>query len=198
MFSPASERNKEPIRQILANKLSNTTVKQLLELACGSLQHACHIAPALPDLTWQPSDINPAALEHGQTIERPDNVLTPIYLDVTGEHWPLWQADAIYTANLLHISPPEVMAGLFHGASRLGVSHVFIYGPFSIDGQHTSEGNLKFDAELKRRDPSWGIRDLDTVIRAAERSGYKLFDSTRMPANNLFLHFTSADQGDHE
>lgn len=190
VFSPASERNKEPIRQVLAEKLAH--VSTLLELACGSLQHACHIAPDHPHLIWQPSDIDPRALEHGQEIELPDNVRRPLFLDVTGEHWPLPQVDAIFSANLLHISEREVLPALFSGADRLGAVNIFIYGPFSIDGKHTSQGNIDFDASLRSRNSDWGIHDLGDVKAAATEVGFSGFTSTDMPANNLFLHFWRA------
>ena len=187
MFSPASERNKEPIRQVLAEKLKDVTT--LLELACGSLQHACYIAPDHPNLTWQPSDIDPRALEHGQEIELPPNVRPPLYLDVTGEHWPVPQVDAIYSANLLHISEREVLPALFTGAERVGAQHIFIYGPFSVEGEHTSQGNIDFDASLRSQNPEWGIHDLSDVQASAEKANFTGFASTQMPANNLFLHF---------
>lgn len=187
MFSPASERNKEPIRQVFADKLTN--LGSLLELACGSLQHACHIAPDHKHLVWQPSDIDPQVLEHGQHIDLPSNVRPPLYLDVTGEHWPIQAIDAIYAANLLHISERAVLPALFQGAGRLGARSVFLYGPFTINGQHTSEGNLKFDASLRTQNPEWGIHDLFDVRAAAADHDFSEFASISMPANNLFLHF---------
>ncbi len=164
----------------------------LLELACGTLQHALHIAPSHPDLIWQPSDIHAETLTYGANIERPTNVRAPIYLDVLGDHWPLAQADAIYTANLLHISPPSIPGALFGGAQALQVSDVFIYGPFLVEGQETAAGNVQFDADLRRRNPEWGIRSLNDVLTTAGASGFRLLDTTPMPANNLLLHFHSA------
>lgn len=187
MFSPAAERNKEPIRQILSDRLSD--VSHVLELACGSLQHARHIAPHHPDLIWQPSDIDPQALEHGQHLSLPGNVRQPLYLDVTGEHWPLTHTDAVYTANLLHISERAVLPALFRGAHRLQANNIFIYGPFAIDGQHTSQGNIEFDASLRAQNPQWGIHELNDVKAEAIHSDFGGFTCTDMPANNLLLHF---------
>ena len=190
LFSPAADRNKEPIREVFADKLNDVTL--LLELASGALQHARHIAPAHPHLIWQPSDINPDVLTHGQTIELPHNVRPPLYLDVTGEHWPIAGADAIYTANLLHISERAVLPAMFAGAQRLDAKQVFIYGPFAVDGKHTSQGNVDFDASLRALNPDWGIYDLNEVRQAGFEHGFHEFTSTSMPANNLFLHFSSS------
>lgn len=190
MFSPAAERNKDPIRKALHSLLPQRGL--LLELACGSLQHACHIAPDHPELLWQPTDIDADAIAHGQQILLPDNVHNPIHLNALEPDWPIPKADILYAANLLHISDPAVIRAVFRRGQSIGVTQAFIYGPFMIDGQHTSPGNRQFDADLRRRDPGWGIRDLDEVAKAASAAGFELTHSLRMPANNLLLHFTRA------
>ena len=193
MFSPASERNKEPIREVLSPKLPASG--QLLELACGSLQHAVHIAPHHPNIVWQPTDINPDALSHGSVIELPSNVRAPVYLDVLTETWSVEQVDVIYSANLLHISPFQVTSALFEGAYRIGVQDVFIYGPFFMQDQPPAEGNVLFDADLRARNLEWGIRKLEDVEAVALQAGFRLNDIVHMPANNLFLHLRCAGEG---
>ena len=44
-----------------------------------------------------------------------------------------------------------------------------------------------FDANLKSRDPSWGVRDLEAVVKAATDVGLELVEKIEMPANNLAL-----------
>lgn len=187
MFSYPAHRNKEPIREVLAPRLPPTGV--VLEIACGSLQHAGHIAPNHPGIVWQPTDIDPDVIAHGSSIERPPNLRAPIYLDVLADAWPLEQADVIYSANLMHISPPSVPAAVFRGAQRLEVSDVCIYGPFIVEGQPTAKSNVQFDEDLRSRNPEWGIRALNDVEATAATSGFRLADLISMPANNLFLHF---------
>jgi hypothetical protein len=46
-----------------------------------------------------------------------------------------------------------------------------------------------FDMSLRSRDPSWGVRDLEDVVKAAEDQGLHLVESSEMPANNLILLF---------
>ena len=190
MFSPAAERNKRSIQDVLSPALPASGV--LLELACGALQHACYIAPYHPNIIWQPTDINPQALAHGAGIDRPGNVLQPVHLDVLAQPWPVAQADIIYSANLLHISPSEVPAALFRGAQRLQAASVFIYGPFIIDGQPTAPGNVHFDKDLRARNSDWGLRALSDIQTTAADYGYRLVNATPMPANNLFLQFLRA------
>ena len=193
MFSPAADRNKAPIYDALQPRLSR--VSRLLEIACGSLQHACFMAPKLTHLTWLPTDIDPAAIEFGQSLHaRPANVAAPERLDVHDNPWPFADVDAIYTANLLHISPSSVLGALFLGAGRVlkADGHVYIYGPFKRAGEHTSTGNAAFDQDLRARNADWGIRDLAEVMQAAAQAGFVRTDEIAMPANNLLLEFRSA------
>jgi hypothetical protein len=43
----------------------------------------------------------------------------------------------------------------------------------------------KFEDRLKAMDHSFGIRDLEKVIEAAEKNGLTLVEKIEMPANNL-------------
>lgn len=46
-----------------------------------------------------------------------------------------------------------------------------------------------FDASLKSRDPSWGIRDLENVIQVAEENGLTFERMVEMPVNNWCILF---------
>ncbi|HEX7112807.1 MAG TPA: DUF938 domain-containing protein, partial [Mizugakiibacter sp.] len=62
-----------------------------------------------------------------------------------------------------------------------------VYGPFNVDGRHTSASNAAFDAELKARAPHMGLRDRDAVDALARAAGLRLIDDVAMPANNRCL-----------
>ncbi len=197
MYSAASDRNKEPIFAVLRPQLAKAS--RLLELACGSLQHACYMAPALPELRWLPTDIDAAAISHGTDLaHRPPSVAAPVRLDVHDTPWSVTDVDAIYAANLLHISPRTTVEAVFQGARRVLRRHgrIFLYGPFMEAGRHTSPGNEAFDASLKARDARWGIRALEDVVDAAGRAGFELLERNAMPANNLLLVFAFSDRSD--
>ena len=66
---------------------------------------------------------------------------------------------------------------------------LFLYGPFSESGLHSAVSNAKFDADLRARDPSWGIRDLDDITALASQHGFKAPERIAMPANNLSVVF---------
>jgi hypothetical protein len=46
-----------------------------------------------------------------------------------------------------------------------------------------------FDADLRARDPSWGVRDLDELSALAGLHGLKPPERITMPSNNLSLVF---------
>jgi hypothetical protein len=57
------------------------------------------------------------------------------------------------------------------------------------EGRHTAPSNAAFDASLRARDSSWGVRDVADVQSAAENQGLALREVVEMPANNLSLVF---------
>ena len=102
--------------------------------------------------------------------------------------------DAMISLNMVHIAPWEAALGLLAGAGRLlgpyGV--LFFYGPFVVGGTHTAASNAAFDADLKRRDSRWGVRDVDDLVREGALRGLELREVVKMPANNLSLAFVKA------
>ena len=188
--APSSERNKEPIAQILAGYLLGSGL--VLEIASGLGQHAAWFAARFPDITWQPTDIDPEALAAIPLWAGGlPNVRAPLALDVTADAWPVEQADAVYCANMIHIAPWAAAEGLVAGAGRVLTpgGRLFIYGPFRREGDHTAPSNAAFDRNLRARDPDWGIRDLEKVAALGDRAGLALDAAHEMPANNFTLVF---------
>ncbi len=187
---PAPERNKQPILQVLERVLPD--VGTLLELASGTGQHAAYFAEHLPGWTVQPSDVeepNLASIRAWVHEARLPNLREPIRIDVLDEDWGVAPVDAIYNANLVHIAPWEAAVGLLRGAARhlQPTGQLIIYGPFRISGQHTAPSNQSFDEDLKRRDPRFGVRDLEAVLELARAQGFELRERIEMPANNQTL-----------
>lgn len=188
--SPASRRNRAPILDALRPRLSPDA--SVLEIASGSGQHSAWFGAALPGTRWQPSDRDASHFDSilGWTREAgAHNVAAPVVIDVGADDWGVGEFDAIFNANMVHISPWEVCRGLFRGAGR----HVrdggtlFLYGPFRVGGEHTAPSNADFDADLRRRDPSWGVRDREAVDEVAAGSGFERGEAIAMPANNQLL-----------
>ena len=199
-FSPAAERNQAPILAQLQRLLPARG--RLLEIAAGSGQHAVHCAAGLPGWAWQPTDPSAEAVQSiaAWSAQAPSpGLLPPQQLDVLAEPWPLadddarpWQA--VYCANLLHIAPWACCAALMRGAAqRLGPDGLLItYGPYFVAGVATSPGNLAFDADLRARNPQWGLRWLHDVAGEAAAVGLPLQEQVAMPANNRLLVFRRA------
>lgn len=91
--------------------------------------------------------------------------------------------------NMMHISPFQCSEGLFWNASRLlkqgGL--LITYGPYAVDGKLTPESNVQFDASLKYRNPSWGIRDVRELEKLSNTNGITLKQMFDLPANNKCL-----------
>jgi hypothetical protein len=166
----------------------------LLEVASGTGEHAACFAGLFPRLLWQPTDPDPDALasiaawrqEAGLT-----NLLQPLRLNAAQEPWPLASADAILCVNMVHISPWTATAGLMRGAGRVlpAGAPLILYGPFRRAGIPTAPSNEAFDASLRARDPTWGLRDLEEIAAEAARNGLGLERIVPMPANNLSVVF---------
>lgn len=190
--APAAARNREPILRVLREYLPRPAL--VLEIASGTGEHAVWFSSALPELTWQPTDHDPEALRSiaaWRDMSGPPNLLPPLWLDAAADSWPVSQTDAIVAINLVHIAPWTVTQGLMAGAARVLTSGglLFLYGPFREGGVHTAVSNAAFDADLRARDPSWGIRDLDEITALAGQHGILGPERIAMPANNLSVVF---------
>jgi SAM-dependent methyltransferase len=191
-FSEACERNKGPILEVLRRWLGESS-GLVVEIGSGTGQHAVHFARHLQQLSWQPTETpeNLTGLNARVGVEGPCNLLSPLELDVMQHDWPCDAdgADAVFTANTLHImSWPEVQA-LFRGVGRVlrDEGLLLVYGPFRYGGQYTSYSNASFDEALRSRDPASGIRDFEAVDALAVQQGLSLVADEAMPANNQTL-----------
>jgi SAM-dependent methyltransferase len=192
LVSPSVARNRDPILAVLRRVLPPTGT--VLEIASGTGEHAVYFAAALPHLTWQPSDQDEQALRSIAAYRANSglpNLLAPLSLDAASSEWPVEQVDAIVAINMVHISPWPATQGLMAGAGRVlspgGV--LYLYGAYKENGTHTAPSNEAFDADLRRRNPEWGIRDREAIAELAASHGLTLVERIPMPANNLSLVF---------
>lgn len=188
--SPAAERNAAPILAELQRLLPPRGL--LLEVASGTGQHAAHCSAGLPGWQWQPSEADAEALPSIRAwCQGLPRVLPPLQLDVLQPQWPgvPAQVDALYCANLIHIAPWACCTALMQGAARhLAPQGLLLtYGPYLEDDVPTAPGNRAFDADLRARNPAWGLRRREDVQAEAARAGLVLRERVAMPANNLLL-----------
>lgn len=199
LFAAAADRNKEPILSVLKAWLPGAGGR-ILEVASGTGQHAAFMAAALGPawVCWQPTDADPTCLgsiaAHAADCE---TVSPPVALDVAAAGlggWPQapggW--DAVFAANLTHISPWAATAGLLAGAAatlRPG-GRLILYGPFAVDGAPATPSDAAFDASLRSTNLAWGYRDwAGEVVPAAASAGLAWLTTLPMPANNFTLVF---------
>ena len=193
-WSEACERNRDPILAELRRHLRER--RRVLEIGSGTGQHAAYFAEQLPHLLWQASDhpdylpgiaerLAEAALPNApppwplQAVLEPEPGLAP---------WPeaAGRFDAVFSANTLHIMSWAHVQALFAGLPAVMAEDAVlcVYGPFNYGGEYTSDSNRTFDAWLKDRDPSSGIRDAEAVDALAAAQGLVLIEDVAMPANN--------------
>ncbi|KVP05237.1 SAM-dependent methyltransferase [Burkholderia ubonensis] len=192
LSAPAAERNRGPILDVLRRVLPARG--DVLEIASGTGQHVVHFAAGLPGLHWRPSDPDAQARRSiAAWIAQAglSNIDAPLAFDVRDAAWPFAALDAIVCINMIHIAPWACAEALFAGASRVlrpgGV--LVLYGPYRREGRHTAPSNAAFDAQLRSRDPSWGVRDLETVVALGLDRGLDCIEVVEMPANNLSVVF---------
>jgi SAM-dependent methyltransferase len=189
---PATARNRDAILDVLRSVLPASGL--VLEVASGSGEHVVHFARAFPDLTFQPSDPEDAALQSIAAWSQNSglkNIRPPAMLDAASAQWPVNAADAILCINMIHIAPWRASEGLFRGAARLlrAGAPLYLYGPYRRADVVTVPSNEAFDESLRSRNPEWGLRDLEAVAALAQDNGFSGPAITEMPANNLSVVF---------
>ena len=189
--APSCDRNREPILAVLREHFAGS--RRVLEIGSGTGQHAVHFAAAMPWLTWQTSDVaeNLPGIRAWLDEANLANTPPPLVLDALQSPWPEIDADAVFTANSLHIMGVDAVEALFRGVGRVLAGApggtLVAYGPFNYGGAYSSDSNRDFDAWLKARDPRSGIRDFETIDVLASTEGLRLVADVAMPANNRCL-----------
>ena len=166
----------------------------VLEIASGSGEHVTYFAGRFPALRWQPSDVHPDALSSiaaWRDSAALPNIEQPMVIDAAASDWPIDRTDAVLSINMVHISPWGSALGLLGGAARLldEGAPLVLYGPWLKDDIATVPSNIAFDADLRRRDPQWGLRRVEDFVAAADERSLRFEASREMPANNLMLLF---------
>ena len=189
-LSAAAERNKTAIFSRLRKYLVLEDL--VLEIGSGTGQHARYFSELAPFIKWLPTDLDEktsllnAYLKDSAT----KNIYPAIQLDVSETPWPqeTLSCSTIYTANTFHIMALDKVQAFWRNLSQLKSCYkVIVYGPFTYNGEYTSESNKTFDYQLKAYDPDRGIRAFEDIDAMAEAAGFKLLHDHKMPANNQLI-----------
>ncbi len=173
----------------------------ILEIASGSGEHGVFFQQNFSGIVWQSSD---PELAHRKSIsawidhyDLKMKMPQPIDLDVQRRPWPLDEQllltlKGVVCINMIHISPWSCTKALFEALNDLLINDYFLmlYGPFTINGTHTSQSNVIFDRSLRNQNSSWGLRDLEDVKKLAFKYGFIKINVIQMPANNYSIILT--------
>lgn len=190
LYAPAAARNVGALCDLLHAWAPSEG--QALEIASGTGEHVAAFARSLPRIAWQPTDVAPDRLTsidlHVQAA-KVENVHPAQFLDATKSHWHARHSSKqlIVLINLLHlVSATAATTIVSEAIATLSTRGRFVlYGPFKRDGQLVSEGDKKFDAQLRAADPKIGYKDTADVERWLRDAGASQIDRVEMPANNL-------------
>ncbi len=189
---PSTLRNRVFIADVLRHYLPESGC--ILETASGTGEHLCFFSEEFPSLGWHPSDKSSELFwAIGERSKNKNNIKDPIAIDLTSKNFNLKKTnfDAVLNINMIHIAPWEACIGLFHLADRMLCTNgfLYLYGPFKVGGFHTSASNKRFDVSLRERNSSWGVRNVEDVIKLAKGYGFLRFGIYDMPANNKSVIF---------
>ena len=190
LHSPAAEKNVSHITKLVYSVSPKNGAA--LEIASGTGQHIIKLAAVIPNLTWQPSDIDTARLNSivSWSFEKQlPNLLSPIKLDVTDEGWSALcpNQDFILLVNLLHLVSESEAKVIIDGISKslMPGGRCVIYGPFMRDGFLTSDGDKCFHQSLVEADPDIGYKDDKWMLDVFQNHNLEIVKIANMPANNL-------------
>ena len=190
LHSPAAEKNVSHITKLVCSVSPKNGAA--LEIASGTGQHIISLAAAIPNLTWQPSDVDDVRLNSivSWSYEKQlPNLLPPIKLDVTDEGWSVLcpDQDFILMVNLLHLVSKSEAKVIIGGISQslMPGGRCVIYGPFMRDGSLTSDGDKLFHQSLIEADPNIGYKDDTWMLDLFQGHNLKTVKIANMPANNL-------------
>ena len=215
LTSPASERNKTVIGDIIAKYIPDERNIELLdynalEIAAGYGAHIMYNSKRFPQIKWTVTEKDPGCIKSinahlNSSKPARTNITGPFPFDVSDDIgcWPqhikglVGKFDLVMAVNLLHITEWENVQALFAIASRLlkgnGEGKLLTYGPFAFQGVLAPESNVEFDKHLKLSNPEWGIRDVSDLEKEASREGNIFLEAVHdMPANNKILVWSTS------
>jgi len=196
--SPASERNKRPILEVLREEFRDA--RHILEIGSGTGQHAVFLASELSHLSWQTSDLaeNHDVIRARLALGDHPRIKPPLLLDVETFELPddrIADIDGVFSANTAHIMGIRAVQRMFALVGEiLPDGAIFcLYGPFNFDGEFSSDSNARFDASLRQRKPTMGIRDIAELDRFARDAGLVRVRLYAMPAMNYIAVWQKVD-----
>lgn len=190
-YSPAADRNKGPILEVL-RELFEEDDRKALEVGTGTGQHALEFSKFFPHIKWNASDVeaNVRILRELGRLDGQKNIEGPFVYECGKDRPPKGPFDIVYTANTFHIMPWKSVKSFFKDLEGLRPgARLLVYGPFQYQDRELEPSNAAFHESLRERDPASGIRKFEDVLNQAQKRGLRLLKDYEMPANNRLLAF---------
>jgi len=192
LYAPSANRNASVIRKMILEHAGDSG--NALEIASGTGEHVAMLAQALPDVCWQPTDIDSDRIKSITSWIRHsgrNNILPPVILDATRAGWEKEYSgyDLILMVNLLHLIDTDGARGVVEGISKSLApgGAAMIYGPFLRGDDFASDGDAAFHKSLVDQNSAIGYKSFQTVQGWQASSGLMTKPAITMPANNLIL-----------
>jgi len=211
----AAQRNKAHVARVVdafvrSSRAGREKKFELLELGCGVGAHAAEILRVTGEAClkkYYPTDVGDhdgtfaAVMENCAASGTSGTCAAPRAMDARTmvDDVEAESLDGVLAVNVVHISSRAATLGMFAGSAkalRKG-GFVFVYGPFKVGGEFRSEGDARFDASLRLKDPeNFGLVDLEWMDEQARLVGLTpasvdgMKSPVEMPANNLTLVYT--------
>ncbi len=188
LVAPAASRNSDVLCDLLAQW--GPTGGSALEIASGTGQHVSAFAQRLPQLHWQPTEVDPDRRTSIDAYSQDlPNISAAVALDATSDGWHqrFSGQDLIVLINLTHlISWQETRKLISEAALALDSGGRFVlYGPFMRSGKLTSDGDQRFHDALVQQDSEIGYKNDDDIATEMRAHGLDVIGMIDMPANNL-------------
>ena len=186
--APATQRNKRPILNILKKEIQDSSV--ILEIGSGTGQHAIFFAEKMPWVTWQTSDVlsNHEGIQEWLETYKGINIKPPLALEIGYDQLNVPTIfDHVFSSNTSHIMSYNNVKKMFALIAKIlpKDGKFFLYGPFNIEYEYTSDSNRNFDVMLKEKSTSMGIRNIEDLDLLAKLGGLSKHKLCKMPANNF-------------
>lgn len=194
LYAPAAEKNLVPITKLVMKNAPYSG--KALEIASGTGQHILRFATVLPNIKWQPTDVDEnriksiLAWSNGENLS---NLLPPCSLDATERGWSTnhHEYNLLILINLMHlISFSETKVLIYEMSKALTPKgRAIVYGPFMRNGKLTSVGDEEFHSSLVTADPEIGYKNDTEIMKIFSDVGLTKYSVDNMPKNNLAFVF---------
>ena len=152
--------------------------QRILEVNSKFGEEIMELADAYPKVQWYPTGTSSHLKTLSGNIAEAaiSNLQKPVRLEVGKDELPKLKFEIIFTHNTFHqMSWKECKSLMKMLAGRLREgTHVFITGPFKLNGAFKTPEHEALDRAVKEKDPLKGVRSFEDVNNVMTKNGFEL------------------------